>query len=125
MKHIFYKLVLASAIVLSSGCTKDNLGYESIYTTGPDGKEYCCIQQTYNVGIVAGKLLIMANYSGAWEMSLDPSVDWAFLDKTSGNGLEYVRLHYNPNVTGTERTALITFTCDNGQVAEITVNQSK
>jgi hypothetical protein len=124
MKNIFYLVsVLFAALVLSS-CEKETAGYDTLYGVGPDGQTYCRIPQLYNIAKVGGKLLILVDYSGQWEIELDPQTTWAFLDRTNGKGQEYVRLCYDGNTTASERQAVVTLSCDNGETVDISVIQT-
>ena len=119
MKNIFYLVSVLFAALVFSSCEKENL-----YGVGPDGQTYCRIPQLYNIGKVGGKLLILVDYPGQWEVSLDQQTTWAFLDRTNGKGLEYVRLCYDGNTTASERQAVVTLSCDNGETVDISVIQT-
>ena len=73
---------------------------------------------------MGGKLLILVDYSGQWEIELDPQTTWAFLDRTNGKGQEYVRLCYDGNTTASERQAFVTLSCDNVETVDISVIQT-
>ncbi len=124
MKKILYMMSVLFAALLMGSCQKEPAGYDSLYRVGPDGEKYCLLPQLYKIAKVGDRLLILVDYSGAWEVSLDEQTDWAFLDRTSGHGQEYVRLCYNGNNTTSERTATVTITCDNGESVAISIIQT-
>lgn len=117
-------LVPFSVLLLAVGCTKTyDYHYDSLYYIGPDGNTYCHMPLVYNIGNEAGRLLIPVCYSGEWTVSILEDVNWAFIDLVSGSGIKNIRFWYTGNMDGEERSATVKVSCDNGDEAEIVINQ--
>lgn len=124
MKKILKVLFFLSVVFTTASCSESyTFGHDDMFYTGPDGETYCYMVQKYNLSSSSGKLPIMLSYTGSWEASIvENDVNWAFIDRTSGNGTGYIRLFYTTN-TGDKRTLTLRLSCDNGENVEITVTQ--
>lgn len=71
-----------------------------------------------------GHCFITVFSNGSWNIEIAPAVDWARLDRASGEGIGYVRFDYDENLSGDERSATVLVT-GQGKSCEITVNQPK
>lgn len=72
----------------------------------------------------AGHCFITVFSTGTWTIKLSPSVDWAKLDHASGEGVDYVRLDYQENLSGDDRSATVVVE-GQGKKCTIVVNQPK
>lgn len=45
--------------------------------------------------------------NGSWTIAIEPAAEWASLDKSSGEGIGYVKFSYGENVTPDERSATV------------------
>ena len=54
-----------------------------------------------------GHCFITVFSSGNWTIAIEPAADWAKLDKSSGEGIAYVRFDYNENLESEERSATV------------------
>ncbi len=123
MKKLIYILTVMSTVLMSFGCSERfEHDYDSLYYMGPDTTEYCHMPLKYSLSSSSGKLPVLVTYSGSWDASLDSLTDWAFLDRKSGDGIGYIRMFYTSN-PDTLRTTAITLVCDNGDEAQIIVEQ--
>jgi hypothetical protein len=124
MKKILNVLLFLSVVFMAGSCSESyTFGHDNLFYTGPDGETYCRMVQKYNLSSASGKLPILLSYSGSWDASIvEEDIDWAFIDRTSGNGTGYIRLFYTTN-TGDKRTLTLRLACDNGENVEITVTQ--
>lgn len=123
MKKLIQILIVMSAVLMPFGCSERfEHEYDSLYYMGPDTTEYCHMPLKYSLSSSSGKLPVLVTYSGSWDASLDSLTDWAFLDRKSGDGIGYIRMFYTSN-PDTLRTTAITLVCDNGDEAQIIVEQ--
>lgn len=54
-----------------------------------------------------GHCFITVFSNGSWTIAIEPAVDWAKLDRSSGEGIAYVRLDYGENMGSEERSATV------------------
>ena len=125
MKRLLIILSVLSAAVLADSCSKPyEYGRDKMYYTGPDGVEYCFMPQEYDLGWETGTLPIHMSYSGSWEAFIvEEDADWAFLEKTKGQGTGYLNLCYTSN-KGIMRTLTIRILFDNDEMVDIIINQN-
>lgn len=108
-----------------SSCSKDYVEeYNSIYRTDAEGNTVPRMFTWYDVTSSTGTLAIAIYYSGSWTISFAEEPDWAYLDKTSGEGVQYIHVGYLQNNTGNNRSLLLKLSCDNGESLDITINQA-
>lgn len=72
----------------------------------------------------AGHCYITVFSNGSWTIKTVPAAAWARLEKASGDGIGYVRLDYDENLSGEERSATVVVE-GQGKKCEILVTQPK
>ena len=101
--------------------------YDSLFHKDAEGNEVCYMRTNYKIGWSVTKVPFMVYYSGSWkaffkEDESQPEVDWAFLDRSSGKGVGFLRLCCTTN-TGADRSVVVVIKCDNGESVDIRFTQ--
>jgi len=109
------KLILCALAILLSlwACqkpyqTKIDLGVNHEQIILPSAEEGHCFITVYS--------------NGSWTIKISPSVSWARLDRSSGEGIAYPRLDYEENLDGVERVATVVVE-GQGKKCEIKITQ--
>ena len=115
MKNILtYMMILMASVSLMSCSMEYEEKYDSLAL---NSLEYKLLSD-------GGSLMITVYYSGAWTVSmLEEDVDWGYLTRDRGTGVEPFRFRYDASV-GAQRTVTLKIECDNGDAAEIVLTQS-
>ena len=120
----FVKYIMLSMIIILASCSKDYVeDYSSIYRTDKDGNKICRMFTSYDFGSSTATHAIVIYYSGKWEIDFVEPVDWAYVDRTAGEGVTFLHVGLLQN-DGTERMAVLRLKCDNGETADITITQA-
>lgn len=118
------KYLMVFVLLMSVSCSKDYVEeYSSIYRTDKDGNKVCMMFTSYDFGSSTDTHAMVIYYSGKWSVDFVDPVGWAYLDRTSGEGVTFLHVGLLEN-DGAERMAVIRLTCDNGETADITITQS-
>lgn len=92
-RTVFYILLTALVPLLFSGCREEYEIFDDLAVTS----------HTLNIAQTPGKTHIAVYSTGAWTVAFDQPVDWASLDRLSGNGLGDFVLSWSANF-GTTRS---------------------
>lgn len=72
----------------------------------------------------AGHCFITVYSNGSWTIQLSPSVSWARLGQSSGEGIDYVRFDFEENLSGEDRSVNVVVE-GQGKKCTIVVTQPK
>ena len=115
---------MLSMIIILASCNKDYVeDYSSIYRTDKDGNKICRMFTSYDLGSSTATHAMVIYYSGKWEIDFVEPVDWAYVDRTVGEGVMFLHVGLLQN-DGAERMAVLRLKCDNGETADITITQA-
>jgi len=127
MKAMKKWLLFLLPLVLAAGLSSCEKPYEehygSLYHKDAEGNKVCNMCTFYKVTRAANRVVMVVYYSGSWKASLTEEIDWGFIDRRSGDGVDFLRFNYTTNDSGSTRTAVIHIKCDNGDTADITISQ--
>ena len=104
----FVKYLMLSMMFVLVSCSKDYVEeYSSIYCTDEDGNKTCRMFTSYDFGASTATHAMIIYYSGKWEVDFVEPVDWAYIDRTVGEGITFLHVGLLQN-DGVERMALLT-----------------
>lgn len=120
----FVKYIMFSLLSVLASCSKEYVeDYSSIYRTDKDGNKICRMFTSYDYNSSTATHAMVIYYSGKWEIDFVESVDWAYVDRTAGEGVTFLHVGLLQN-DGAERMAVLRLKCDNGETADITITQA-
>ena len=120
----FVKYLMFFLLFISVSCSKEYVeDYSSIYRTDKDGNKICKLFTSYDFGASTATHAMVIYYSGKWEVDFVESVDWAYIDRMSDEGITFLHVGLLQN-DGAERMAVLRLKCDNGETADITITQA-
>ena len=112
-KSILYIFFAALAVVMFTSCQK---AYQDNYFLAVD---HAGVDFPYT----KGHSYIQVYSTGNWAVSVEASASsWCHLDKSSGSGRGSFRIDVDDNLSGYDRTAVVSVTRDN-ECKQITVKQ--
>ena len=115
---------MISMMFVLASCSKDYVeDYSSIYRIDEDGNKICRMFTSYDFGSSTATHAMVIYYSGKWEIDFVEPVDWAYVDRTVGEGVTFLHVGLLQN-DGAERMAVLRLKCDNGETADITITQA-
>lgn len=91
-KHIFYTILAILVVLLSTACDKRYQIFDELAVTS----------HTLNIGQLPGETHIAVYSTGSWTVSFDEQVEWASVNRLSGEGLGDFVLSWSANY-GTSR----------------------
>lgn len=108
------KWILILAVLLGfAACQKP---YQTTITLGVNN------EQIVLKSFEEGHCYITVFSNGGWTIALEPAVDWARLDRESGEGIAYVRMDYDENFGSEERYATVVVS-GQGKECQILITQ--
>lgn len=91
-------IAIVAALLFAAACAKE---YKTEIPLGVNHEEIKL------PSFEEGHCFITVYSNSTWTIGFETEPDWARLGQTSGEGIDYVRLDYDENLSGAERSATV------------------